>query len=100
MPNQQFLSPQHDVIAKFFDDQPEEVRELFQYALAMLMVEDTKAKIVERHRVDNLEYLTIETIAGDVFEIIQPQVSEDLLTTLRALARDVLDQDKASNDNA
>jgi hypothetical protein len=100
MTDQQFLSPQLDAIAKLFDDQPEEVRELFQYALAMLMVEDTKAKIVERHRVDNLEYLTIETIAGDVFEIIRPQVSEDLLTTLRVLARDVLDQDKASNDNA
>jgi hypothetical protein len=39
-----------------------------------IIVEDTKAEIGERHRVNNLEYLTIETIAGDVFEITQPQV--------------------------
>ncbi|CAG0980054.1 hypothetical protein ANRL3_02075 [Anaerolineae bacterium] len=97
MTNQPSFQSQLDAIAKLFNDQPEDVRELFQYALVMLMVEDNKAEIVARQSIDNLEYLTVKTIAGDVFEIVKPQMCEDLLATLRALAREVLNQDRASD---
>ena len=86
------------MLSRVVDAQPEDVRELFHYALTMLMVEDGKAKIIERHHVDNLEYLTIETLAGDVFEILTPQVSEDLLDKMRALARGIMEQDRESGD--
>jgi hypothetical protein len=77
------------------------VRELFHYALAMLMVENGKAEITERHHVDNLEYLTIKTTAGDVFEIITLQVSDERLQQLRTLAREILRQDQEGiDDNA
>ncbi len=97
MTNQQSLPPELQAIAQLMDEQPEDVRELFQYALTMLMIEDGKAKIVETHHVDNLEYLTVETSAGDVFEIIKPQVREDLLGKMRALAREILEQDRKGN---
>ena len=92
------LPPEFEMLSRVVDAQPEDVRELFHYALTMLMVEDGKAKIIERHHVDNLEYLTIETLAGDVFEILTPQVSEDLLDKMRALARGIMEQDRESGD--
>jgi hypothetical protein len=67
----------------------------------MLMVEDGKAEITERHHEDNLEYLTIKTTAGDIFEILRPQVSDERLQQLRALARKIMRQDReGKEDNA
>jgi len=67
----------------------------------MLMVGNGKAEITERHHVDNLEYLTIRTTAGDVFEILTPQVSDGKLQQLRALACEILRQDReGKEDNA
>ena len=84
MTNQGNLPPELQDLAQLMDEQPEGVQELFRYALSMLMIEDGRANIVETHHVDNLEYLTIETIAGDVFEILNPQVREGLLGKMRA----------------
>ena len=97
MTNQSKLPPELQAIAQLMDEQPEDVQELFRYALTMLMIEDGKAKIVETHYVDNLEYLTVETSARDVFDILKPQVSEDLLGKMRALAREILEQDRKGN---
>ena len=67
----------------------------------MLMVENGKAEITERHHVDNLEYLTIRTTAGEVFEILTPQVSDERLQQLSILAREILRQDReGKEDNA
>jgi hypothetical protein len=93
--------PALQTLAHLLDAQPEDVRELFHYSLAMLMVENGEAKITARHHVDNLEYLTIKTTAGDVFEILTPQVSDERLQQSRTLAREILRQDRASKeDNA
>jgi hypothetical protein len=101
MTEQQSLPPALQSLAHLLDAQPEDVRELFQYALVMLMVEDGKAEITERHHVDNLEYLTIKTTAGDVFEILTPQVSDERLQQVEMLASEILRQDRGGNeDNA
>lgn len=98
MTNPPNLPPNLQDLARLLDDQPEDVQELFRYALVMLMIEDNKARIIETENVDNLEYLTVETSAGEVFEILKPQVSEDLLAMLRALARQILEQDRNEQD--
>jgi hypothetical protein len=71
----------------------------FHDAPAMLMVENRKAEITERHHVDNLEYLTIKTTAGDVFEILTPQVSDERLHQLRTLAPEILRQDREGKED-
>jgi hypothetical protein len=73
------------------------VRELFQYARTMLLVEDGKAEIVERHTIDAREHLTLRTVAGDVFTIVKPHASEELLGVMRELAREILDEDRDSS---
>jgi len=93
MTNQPELPSELQDLARILDDQPEDVQELFRYALVMLMVEDNKAQIIETEIVDNLEFRTVRTNAGDVFDILKPQVSEDLLAKMRALAREILEQD-------
>jgi hypothetical protein len=62
----------------------------------MLMVEDGKADIVERHTIDAREHLTLRTVAGDTFTIVKPYVSEELLGEMRELAREILDEDRES----
>ena len=98
MTNQPELPSELQDLAQLLDDQPEDVQELFRYALVMLMIEDNKAQIIERQSVDNLEYLTVKTNAGDVFEILKPQVSEDVLAKMRARAREILEQDRNEQD--
>ena len=65
----------------------------------MLMVENGKAETTERYHVDNLEYLTIKTTAGDVFEILTPQVSDEKLQQLGILAQDFTRQDREGRDD-
>ncbi len=86
------------MFSRLLDGQPPNVRELFQYALIMLMVEDSKAHIIEQHTIDAREHLTLRTVAGDSFTIVKPFVSEELLAELRAMAREVLNEDRGSTD--
>jgi len=95
------LHPALDMLSRITDGQSPQVRELFQYALVMLIVENGKAEITQRHHVDNPEYLAIKTTAGDVSEILTPQVSDERLQQLRTLAREILRQDsEGKEDNA
>ncbi len=64
------LPPELEMFAHILDGQAPSVRELFQYALRMLMVENGKAEVVERHVIDLREHLTFKTVAGEVFTII------------------------------
>ncbi len=88
------LPSELEALAQLLDTQPSPVRELFHYALVMLMIEKRKANVVERHIMDAREYLTIQTLAGDTFSIVKPLISDDELDTLMILARDVLREDQ------
>ena len=59
-PNKRPLDP--EPIASELDGQPENVRELFRYALVRRMVEEGKAKIIETQHIDALKNLTFKTI--------------------------------------
>lgn len=98
MPEQNKLPAELEAIVSVADALPQNVRELIHYALVMLMVEDGKAQIIRSERVDNVEYLTFKTIAGDVFDLIKPQVSEEKLATLRDLAREIMRADEATDE--
>lgn len=75
------------------DRQPASVRELFQYALVMLMVEDGKAEIIETKEVEGRTELTIRTSAIEIFQIMKPEASEELLARMNELAREELMRD-------
>ena len=88
------LPPEFEMLSRIIDAQAPNVRELFQYVLTMLLVEEGKAEIVERHTIDLREHLTLRTVAGDSFTIVKPDVSDELLTKMREMAREILDEDR------
>jgi hypothetical protein len=56
------LPPEFAMLFRIVDAQAPNVREMFQDALTMLIVEDDKAKIVEQHAVGIREHLTLRTV--------------------------------------
>lgn len=94
------LSRELQDVAEVIDQQPANVRELFQYTLVMLMVEDGKAEIIETREVDGRTEFTIRTCTPEIFQIMKPDVSEQQLAKMRELAREELgrEQDAATDD--
>ena len=92
------IPPELEILSRIVDGQAPAVRELFQYALTMLMVEDGTAEVVERHVIDLREHLTFRTNAGDLFTIVKPDVNGNLLARMREMARDVLSDDRKETD--
>ena len=70
------LPPEIEQVADLLGKQCPEVRDLFRFALVMAMIDDEKAWLTGRRIEGEREYLTVRTIAGDVFEIMRPPISE------------------------
>jgi len=61
----------YELFGRVIDGQSLHVRELIQYGIAMLAVEDGRAELVERHVIDAREHLIFRTIVGEVFTLIK-----------------------------
>jgi hypothetical protein len=89
------LPPEIEQVADLVNEQPPEVREMFRYALVLAMIDDEKARIAGTPIESDREYLTVQTIAGDVFEIVRPPISEELEAVLMSEVRSIVaDEDK------
>ncbi len=84
------LPPEFEHLADLLNEQPPEVRDLFRYALVLAMIDDEKARISGSRVVGNREYVTVKTIAGDVFEIVRPEISEELEAELMEQVRAII----------
>jgi len=84
------ISPALALFARTIDAQLPAARELFQYALTLLMLEDNKAECIARHVIDQREHLTFKTIAGDQYTLIKPNLSVEQLDHLRSMVHAVL----------
>jgi hypothetical protein len=89
------LPPEFERLADLLSEQPAEVRDLFRYALVLAMIDDEKAHITGTRIDGDREYLSVQTIAGDVFGILRPPISEEveaqLMAQVRAIIADVDD---------
>jgi hypothetical protein len=63
------LPPEIEQVAELLSQQRPEVRDLFRYALVLAMIDDEKARVIRTRVGEEREWLTVETVAGDVFEI-------------------------------
>lgn len=89
------LPPEIQHVADLLGEQPPEVRDLFRYALVLAMIDDEKAWVTGTRLVDGREYLTVRTVAGDVFEIVRPTTSEELEAVLMSQVRAIVaDEDE------
>lgn len=73
---------------RVISQQPPDALDLFCHTLAS--IDDEKAWIVGKRIIDNRAYLTVRTVAGDVFEIERPPISEELEAMLMSGVRDIV----------
>ena len=92
-----FDTPSSDVAAleSFLDSQPPDVRELFQYALTLLMVEEGKGVFGEESTgADGRTHVQVLTPSGDPFTVTKPVVGASMLDQMMAIVR--LENDKSN----
>jgi hypothetical protein len=87
------LPPELTEFVAVLDAQPGPVQAIFQYCLAMLMVEAGKARLTETQPSEAGTMCTFETVAGDVFTLLKPQLSEADEAAIRAELREILGKD-------
>lgn len=49
-----------------------EVREMFRYALVLMMIDDEKARVIGTRTENDQELIAVRTITGDEFEFVYP----------------------------
>ncbi len=69
------LPPEFERLAALLCGQPPQLRDLFGHALVLAMIDDEKAHITKTRVEGDHEYLTVQTIAGDVIEILRPPIT-------------------------
>jgi hypothetical protein len=73
-------------------EQPAHVREMWRYALVLMMIDDEKATAVETRGEDGRTWLTVRTLAGDEFQVVRPQISEDIERKLLEQVRRIVEE--------
>ena len=87
------LPPDLAAFASLLDAQPEPARAVFAYCLAVAMVQDGKAQLVETRAGDASPVCMFETVAGDSFSIAKPRITKEqqeaaLIDTIRDILED------------
>lgn len=84
------LPPEMDKIARRANLHSSDARELFAYALALLLVDQRRATIVERKSMGLRERVVFRGGNGNTFAVVRPLVSDMTLKRAKVLARIVL----------
>ena len=80
-------------LAAFLDAQPGSVQTIFRDCPSLMMVEAGKMKLVTTTPGDEGAVCTFETVAGDVFSIAKPPLSEEQEMKLIEQLREILDDE-------
>lgn len=84
------LPPELVAFAQLLDAQPIPIQVIFQYCLAMVMVETGKAQITQTVPSDNGVIYTFQTINEDVFSLTKPALSEEIELAMMKRIREIL----------
>jgi hypothetical protein len=77
------LPPEIQRVTDLLSRQLPEVRCLFRYALVPAVIDDEKARVIGTRVEVEREWLTVETVAGNAFEIMRPEISEEAEAVLK-----------------
>ena len=88
MPN---LPPDFSAISSLLDAQPEPVRAMFHYCLALAMVEAGKARLLGQEPGEAGAVCTFETATGEQISLARPAMTEDMEAEVREMLREILD---------
>ena len=87
------LPPELAAFASLLDAQPEPARAAFAYCLALAMVLDGKARLVETRPGDASPVCVFETVAGDTFSVAKPRLTKEQEAGLIDTIRDILEEE-------
>ena len=87
------LPPELAQFAALLDAQPEPVQTVFQYCLAMLMVEAGKAQLIQTAPSENGPICTFKTVAGDTFTLLKPPLNKVDEAMMMGSLRQILDEE-------
>lgn len=87
------LPTEFEPLLKLLQAQPQSVRELFQFAIVLMMIDDEKARLIGTSAEDGKTHWQIRTILGDEFRIVKPDVSEETEQMLLQQVRQILADD-------
>jgi hypothetical protein len=78
-----------DALKERMDAEHADAQELYHWSMAMLAVEQGKARIMEQHTLDERLMVTFASPEGDVVTAPKPQVSDDLLALMLETVREI-----------
>ena len=87
------LTPELEHVAALVDEKPPEVRQAFQFCLAVAMEEEGAARLVNTTQVDGRTWYSYETVAGEVFSVVRPEIGveeERVRGSLAGLEREMV----------
>ncbi len=79
-------------VASLLDAQPEPVRAMFHYCLAMAMVEAGKARLIGQEPGETGAVCTFETATGEQISLARPAMTEEMEVEVREMLREILDE--------
>ncbi len=80
-----------NTLSDMVDAQSPEVRELFQYALGLVLVENGEAVIAEQRTIDERAWIILRTANGELLSLVKPEGNDKRLANLRAVAQECLE---------
>lgn len=63
---------------------------MWRYALVLMMIDDERARVIESHQDGEVWRFRIQTRAGDIFEVIRPEMSEQTERQLLEQIREIV----------
>ena len=90
MPN---LPPDFSAISSLLDAQPEPVRAMFHYCLALAMVEAGKARLIGQEPGEAGAVCTFETATGEQISLARPAMTADMEAEVSEMLREILDEE-------
>lgn len=84
------LPPEFEPLLQLLERQPESVRAIFHFAMVLMMIDDEKARVMETYVENGQTIWLVQTIAGDIFTIVRPSISEEMEASLLEQVRQIV----------
>ena len=88
------LPPEFDIFSRLAEAQEKNVRELFQYSLTQVLLEDHKAEVLEQRTSGMRAGCSVKTAAGHFYSLFVPEIRDELLEQVRGMVREAMEESK------
>lgn len=72
------LHPEFDRLLADLAASPAPLREMWYYAIARMLIDDKKARVIETHQDGERLHIVAETLAGKRCSVVRPEMSEEM----------------------